>query len=589
MHRETRTMVPAALGHALLAAVLAALLGPAPAGATAVGDTLTVIQRPLLNIPTIVIPGSALPISCSAAPGTTGWSARLERGPFVIPLAIESASYDASTLWWTLNARIPDAQAIPLFELYDLVVEASGGLADRTQHAVNVIPEYRTTYYIAHITDPHLPTSLYYYETGAATDSSELMDLRAVLADLDVIHPEFIALTGDLVNEGELEDFLLRRYYTRGQRALAASEIPVCLSAGNHDLGGWDDTPPPAGTARRDWWRFFGWKRLDSPPPGAPWYTQDYSFDYGTVHYTFLESYDNYHDWRYPIYGATSFIASQLQWLSQDLARASNATARVLFHHYDFAGQLDLAALNVDCALWGHIHSDQGNLNLRPFDLSTNNTGNGERSYRLIRVIEGGIFPLTTLNAGSGGERLRVTWSPANDGTHETVTAQVVNQQTQHFQNGLLKFRMPPGPGTIQVTGGTLAQAADSADIGLCYVNVDILSSSTQTVTVVKTPSAVGDEEPAPRARLWLSGENPFLGRAEIGFALAQPGRVRLTILAPDGREIARLVEGAGDAGAHAVSWDGTDAGGARVPAGVYFARLDADGAAVTRKIILAR
>ena len=30
-------------------------------------------------------------------------------------------------------------------------------------------------------------------------------------------------------------------------------QIPVYLTAGNHDIGGWVATPPPAGTARRDW------------------------------------------------------------------------------------------------------------------------------------------------------------------------------------------------------------------------------------------------------------------------------------------------------------------------------------------------
>lgn len=33
-----------------------------------IGDTLTTIQRPLLNIPAIVLPGDTLPIFCDASP-----------------------------------------------------------------------------------------------------------------------------------------------------------------------------------------------------------------------------------------------------------------------------------------------------------------------------------------------------------------------------------------------------------------------------------------------------------------------------------------------------------------------------------------
>ena len=56
------------------------------------------------------------------------------------------------------------------------------------------------------------------------------------------------------------------------------------------------------------------------PPPGAPWHTQNYSFDYGPVHYVGLESYINYDDWRSWIYSTESFTSAQLSWLDDDLA-----------------------------------------------------------------------------------------------------------------------------------------------------------------------------------------------------------------------------------------------------------------------------
>ena len=572
-----------------LALALAGLSRPASVSAIAIGDTLTIIQRPLLNIPSFVVPCDTLRIECAAPSSTTGWSARLQFASHEIALPILSASYDPATVWWTLMAQVPEAADIPLYEQYDLIVQANGGIWDRTRNAVVVIPEYREEYYFVHISDPHLPTDLYYYEAGADTDSSEIMDLRAVIADLNIINPEFVLLTGDLINEGELEDFLLKRYYTRAQRVLTEFKMPVFLTAGNHDIGGWDATPPPDGTARRDWWRFFGWKRLDSPPPGAPWRTQNYSFDYGTIHYTGLESYDNYDDFRYSIYGETSFISEQLQWLNADLAAAAGSTAKVLFHHYDFADQLNLSSLGIDLALWGHIHRDAGSITQYPYDLGTNNPGGGERAFRLVRVAQGQVYPELTMSAGSTGERLRVLYTPANDGTNDTVTASVLNAYPERFENGLLRFFMPGGAGQYQVNGGRLIQCDNAGIFSVCYVGVDIRASANQTVTIVKMPSDADDHPPLARLSLWQNSPNPFALATEFGFLLPAAGHVRLSIYSLEGREVARLVDEWRPANSYTAAWDGRGADGGRVPAGVYFARLTCAGSDVTRKVIFAR
>ncbi|NTV03841.1 hypothetical protein HGA89_02825, partial [bacterium] len=113
-------------------------------------DTLTVIQRPLVNIPALVLPGQDLLISCVAPLGTTGWTARLERGALQIPLQVVGAAYDPATTWWTVAAAVPD---MPVFDLYDLRVTASGGLDDRARHAVRVLPQWREDFTFVHITD----------------------------------------------------------------------------------------------------------------------------------------------------------------------------------------------------------------------------------------------------------------------------------------------------------------------------------------------------------------------------------------------------------------------------------------------------
>jgi hypothetical protein len=55
------------------------------------------------------------------------------------------------------------------------------------------------------------------------------------------------------------------------------------------------------------------------------------------------------------------------------------------------------------------------------------------------------------------------------------------------------------------------------------------------------------------------------------------------------GRRVRALVEGEGAPGRHVLTWDGCDASGHRVAAGVYFVKLEAPVLTSTRKITLLR
>jgi len=566
---------------ALIPILLAAAAAPLYAQTYTLGDTLTVIQRPLLNIPSIVTPGEDLTISCEADPSTTGWTASLLRGGLVVPLTVTASFYDATTTWWQVTAAVPE---MPVYELYDLRVTADGGLDDTTRNAVRVIPQRRDDFYFVHITDTHIPTYLYYYESGADTDSTNSEGLRIITRDVNIINPEFVLLTGDFIHEGELEDYLSKRYYSRGQMHLGEFEVPVYLTAGNHDVGGWSDTPPSDGTARRDWWRFFGWRKLDSPPSGELIYTQNYSFDYGPVHFIGLEAYDNYDGWRWSIYGAESFTSRQMLWLQGDLADAG-AQYNVLFHHYDFDNELNLSSLGLDMALWGHIHRDDDDYS-HPFDIATDNAGGSNHPFRLIRFFSGEFDPRPTLDAYDGGE-LYDTYAPANDGTHDLVTAQVHNAYGERFQFGRLRVHMPAGAAGYVVSGGTLVSVDDTGPTAICHVEVDIPANGLATVIVEVDDAA--DAPPAVTASRLKVHPNPFNPRTEIGYTMPAAGPCRLTVFDAQGREVAVLVEARREAGPHAVAWDGRDTGGAPMPSGAYLVGLRAGAYVETRKVTLLR
>ena len=178
-------------------------------------DTLTVIMRPIISIPTMLTPGDAMTIDAMAPETTTGWSAMLRRGSTEIPLSVTGADYDTDRLRWFITATVPGSAAP---ELYDLVVTASDSIEDVARHAVSVKPEDPDDFYFIHITDTHMPTHAFYYQEGASQDTTEMDDMRAVINDINLINPAFVLLTGDVVNEGELEDYLNWRSFTRVKR-----------------------------------------------------------------------------------------------------------------------------------------------------------------------------------------------------------------------------------------------------------------------------------------------------------------------------------------------------------------------------------
>jgi hypothetical protein len=82
---------------------------------------------------------------------------------------------------------------------------------------------------------------------------------------------------------------------------------------------------------------------------------------------------------------------------------------------------------------------------------------------------------------------------------------------------------------------------------------------------------------------------NPFRGTTSVRFAVPKEGPVTLAVYNVAGRKVADLVSGSLGAGAHAVSWDGTDRDGGRVASGVYLYRLTAGGESVAKEMIFVR
>jgi len=551
---------------------------------TPVGDTLTIIQKPILNIPAIVVPGDGLPIECLAEASTTGWNVSLQHHEKVIPLNISSTNYNNDLDRWRLTADIPIPQ---IYELYDLVVSADGIVTDTTQNAVQIIPEFKEDYYFVHITDTHLPTHIFYPDPLSLTDSTEVEDFREVVKDINLIKPEFVLLTGDLLNEGEMENFENRRVYTKAQRLLSEFEVPVFLTSGNHDIGGWDSSPPPQGTARRNWWKFFGWNWLENPPASEPFYTQNYSFDYGPLHYIGMEAYDNYDGFMSDIYGYLSFTDGQMQWLENDLQQNPASLANVIFYHFDFSDQINLVNLGIDMALWGHIHSNAGDLTSPPYDISTESTCDGNRAYRVVYVEVAYLQPTETIYAGWNGDNLETTFTPENNGYADSVYCFIENSQSLNFPNAQLKFIMPAGAEQYIAYNGDITQIDDSGEFSICYISFEIQANSNLSVSVVANNDTSADDQLLPRIIQLSNYPNPFNPETVISFQLSGLSEVILSIYNIKGQLVRILVNETIQEGEHSVIWDGKDRDQQFVPSGIYNYVLDIGNQKFSNKMIL--
>jgi hypothetical protein len=116
----------------------------------------------------------------------------------------------------------------------------------------------------------------------------------------------------------------------------------------------------------------------------------------------------------------------------------------------------------------------------------------------------------------------------------------------------------------------------------------DVNSLPDETLATVSGGAAI--EEPpagAPLAtRLHGAYPNPFAETAAIRYDLATSGHVSLRIYDLKGRLVQVLADGIEQAGSHRSIWDGASDTGQRLPAGVYFARLEAQGIRTTRKLL---
>jgi uncharacterized membrane protein len=104
-----------------------------------------------------------------------------------------------------------------------------------------------------------------------------------------------------------------------------------------------------------------------------------------------------------------------------------------------------------------------------------------------------------------------------------------------------------------------------------------ITRSITAGVTPPATVTGIALAAPSP---------NPSSALTRLDFELPGAATAELAVFDLSGRRVATLVQGEQSPGRHSATWDGREAGGERVAAGVYFARLTTPLGSVSRRIV---
>lgn len=111
--------------------------------------------------------------------------------------------------------------------------------------------------------------------------------------------------------------------------------------------------------------------------------------------------------------------------------------------------------------------------------------------------------------------------------------------------------------------------------------------------TVIKytLPSSVRNEErEAPVTfRVDAPHPNPFREETTLHYTLDEPSTVRVEIFDVQGRRVTTLYHATQPAGAHAVTWDGTDQGGSSMSAGTYLIRFHANSGMQAQSVVRLR
>jgi FlgD Ig-like domain len=145
-----------------------------------------------------------------------------------------------------------------------------------------------------------------------------------------------------------------------------------------------------------------------------------------------------------------------------------------------------------------------------------------------------------------------------------------------------------PGGGASATTGGAyrLSAAAGSPTVAALSGGIYRVTGGFWSETGGGAPTATPVSGPPARFAFAPPTPNPFTSATDVAFDLPVRDHVRAEVFDVRGERVRTLVDESREAGRYREHWDGRDATGHLLGAGVYFVRVRATGNDVTRRVV---
>jgi hypothetical protein len=283
-----------------------------------------------------------------------------------------------------------------------------------------------------------------------------------------------------------------------------------------------------------------------------------------------------------------TFVASANRTL---VANFSLGSAGVLF---DFDNAPIHTSLPIDLTVGGltaHLSATGQGFSIQP----ANTMGFTPVGFGGLCIYPNSVFPADLLVSFSQSlTAFTIMFSPQELGCDDTATMRVTAYLNGAYVGTNTAMASPPGTWP----SGTLSFSS-AAPFNSVVVHYDqrpptcadwgpIFLADNMTATVVSGPSSVTPVSPETMTPVILP--NPFGAETTVRFSLARSGPVSVSVYDLQGR-LVRTLAGGGllEAGVRELRWDGRDADGREVANGVYLCRVEADGQAASRRMVVLR
>jgi len=442
------------------------------------------IAYPRSSCPVFVENGSTFIVDFSA-PSVDTISAYIQTAyePVVDVVWLSLDHLDHEQSEWTATFIVPEDTPLELYNLSIIIEDNSNIYQSSEPRSVNVIDSFKDNFSFIHIADLHIGDP-----RGFLVSIQETLGMKSIkkcIEEINLIHPDFILISGDLVF-GQFTRFSYRREYRQCYELLQMFDVPTYIVPGNHDGYNrlFDDG--------FDYWeKYFG-----------PLY---YSFDYGSYHFTAVNSYDWSPLQRFtilfiPLNWGGSVREQQLNWIEEDLSEAHDQVSFMFLHHnplwdtqrdsllrnhyYNQEAMLRLIDdYNVDMVLAGHTHIDNVTIQNDTIFVTTTtpessiSVDDGYWGYRLVTITNGSVDSYTYKEPKYSIPSYCLNYSYDN-----SYIVTIENDLELSFK-ALVKFFVPIQD-EFDVNLGEIVQIRSNGYFCEVYVLVDVESESEVTVEI---------------------------------------------------------------------------------------------------------